>query len=413
MTDYLGMKYLRNKLHSKEERINLRYQYYEMKNVMHDFNIITPPYFRNFYSSLGWCAKAVDSLSDRLVFDKFDNDSYGMNEIYDMNNKDILLDSAINGALIGACSFIYIAPQSDDHMPKLQAIEAFNATGIIDPTTQMLKEGYAILERDSKNRNNILLEAYFLPFKTYYYPKGKPSYVVNHSSPYPLLVPIIYRPDAKRVFGHSRITRACMDYTQTAMRTIKRSEVASEFYSFPQKYILGLDPEAEPLDKWKASMSSFLQFTKDEDGDSPTVGQFSQQSMQPFLDQLKSTASMFAGETGLTLDDLGFVSSNPSSAEAIKASHDQLRLTARKAQRCFSVGFLNAGYLASCVRDEYPYKRSLVHETKAMWMPLFEPDMNALSLIGDGAIKINQAIPNYFDKKALKQLTGIEPSEED
>jgi Protein of unknown function (DUF1483). len=56
-------------------------------------------------------------------------------------------------------------------------------------------------------------------------------------------------------------------------------------------------------------------------------------------------ASLFAGETGLTLDDLGFVTSNPSSEGAIRAAHENLRLTARKAQRTFGTGFLNAAYL--------------------------------------------------------------------
>ena len=60
------------------------------------------------------------------------------------------------------------------------------------------------------------------------------------------------------------------------------------------------------MDKWKASMSSMMTFTKDEDGDSPTLGQFSQQSMTPHTEQLRMFAALFAGETGLTLDDLGF-----------------------------------------------------------------------------------------------------------
>ena len=33
-----------------------------------------------------------------------------------------------------------------------------------------------------------------------------------------------------------------------------------------------------------------------------------------------------------------------------------------------------------------------------------------LSSIGDGAIKINQAVPGYFDKSNLRDLTGIEAS---
>ena len=99
-------------------------------------------------------------------------------------------------------------------------------------------------------------------------------------------------------------------------------EISSEFYSFPQKYVTGLSADADVLDKWQATMSAMLSFTKDEDGDVPSIGQFQAASMAPHVEQLKAMASMFAGETGLTLDDLGFVTSNPSSAEAIKAGNE-------------------------------------------------------------------------------------------
>lgn len=49
--------------------------------------------------------------------------------------------------------------------------------------------------------------------------------------------------------------------------------------------------------------------------------------------------------------------------------------------------------------------------SKAKWEPLFEPDSSTLSVIGDGAIKINQAVPGFFDKDTLRDLTGIDYSE--
>ena len=184
----------------------------------------------------------------------------------------------------------------------------------------------------------------------------------------PLLVPVIYRPDAMRPFGRSRISRACMSIMQGALRTLLRSEVSAEFYSFPQKYISGLAQDAE-VESWRATIASMLTFTKDEDGDKPTLGQFTQQSMSPFTEQLRTFAALFAGETGLTLDDLGFVTDNPSSAEAIKASHENLRLAARKAQKTFGSCLLNAGYLAACVRDDYAYSRQQLYMTKPAWEP--------------------------------------------
>lgn len=404
---YKGIEYLKKKLEVKRIRVLERYKYYEMKNSLIDQSKTIPPAMQWLTAVLGWCGKSVDALADRLVFREFEEDNFDINQIFQMNNPDTLFDSAVLSALIASCCFIYISPDGEGY-PRLQVIDGSNATGIIDPITGLLKEGYAVLERDEKG--SAVLEAYFVPGRTDYVRKeSKEVESWTNKAPYPLLVPIIYRPDAARPFGHSRISRSCMQIMQSALRTIKRSEVSAEFYSFPQKYAVGLSEDLE-IDKWKATMTSMLTFTKDEDGDSTTVGQFQQQSMTPYIEQLRTFAALFAGETGLTLDDLGFVSDNPSSAEAIKAAHENLRLVARKAQRTFGSGFLNVGYLAACLRDNFPYQRRQLYLTKPIWEPIFEPDAAMLSSIGDGAIKINQAVPGYFDEENLRKLTGIDTS---
>ena len=404
METYKGMQYLKDRLATKKIRVIKRYTFYEMKNHVRDLGISTPDELRGWMSVLGWCGKAVDSIADRLCFREFANDVYGMNDIFNANNKDVLIDSAILGALISSCDFIYIAADKDG-FPVMRVIDGRHATGIIDPQTNMLKEGYAVLEFDEND--NPIIEAYFIPGNTMIYQNGRLVNVVPNAAPYPLLVPIINRPDSVRPFGRSRISRACMDLVGSAVRTIKRSEISAEFYSFPQRYVLGMDENAEQMDKWRATMSSMLRIDKDEDGDHPVVGQFQQQSMTPHVEHLKMFAGLFAGETGLTLDDLGFPSQNPSSAEAIKSSHETLRLTARKAQKTFGVGLVNAGYLASCVRDNYPYLRRELANTIPKWEPIFEPDAAMMSSIGDGAIKINQSIPNYISEDKLRDLTGI------
>lgn len=404
MAEYKGVGYLRNKLAAKRARVRLRYKYYEMKNRAMDLGISTPPDLKSMMGTLGWCAKAVDSLADRLTFQSFENDVFDMNGIYAANNQDVIIDSAILGALISSCDFIYIAADSDG-FPQMRVIDGGHATGIIDPVTNMLREGYAIIEFDEYD--NPLIEAYFAPGSTTIYEKGKEPYEVYNVAPYPLLVPMIYQPDATRPFGHSRISRACMSITESAIRTVKRSEIAAEFYSYPQKYILGMDENAEQMDKWKVTMSSLLRIDKDEDGDKPTVGQFQVAAQTPHTEQLRTFAGLFAGETGLTLDDLGFPSQNPSSSEAIRAAHESLRLTARKAQRTFGVGLLNAGYLAACIRDDYPYLRKQVSRTRIQWAPIFEADASALGGIGDAVQKIQAAFPDYFTEDKLRELTGI------
>ena len=403
-----GIEYLRSKLKKKRTRALVRYKFYEQKQFSPDLGISTPEGLKWFNAVNGWCSKAVDNLADRLQFDGFANDDFEFAEMFDQNNPDIFFDDAMLSSLITACAFVYVS--RGDNGVRFQVIDGSNATGVIDDFTKLLKEGYAVLERDEND--NPTMEAYFLPGVTMIYQKGIDEAVAVETfmSEYCALVPIIYKPDARRPFGHSRISRACMDYTLAAMRTLKRSEISAEFYSFPQKYATGLAQDSEEMDTWQATMSAMLTFTKDEDGDSPTLGQFQVGSMSPHVEMMKNIASMFAGETGLTLDDLGFATSNPSSAEAIKAGHETLRLMAVKAQKCFGVGFRNVGYIGACLRDNADYRREQVFNTKILWKPVFEPDAQMLSAIGDGVLKLNQAManPTYVDESRMRRLTGIE-----
>lgn len=403
--NYVGVETLKKYLAYKRQRVNIRYQFYEMKNCTFDFGISSPPELRWWNSCVGWCAKAVDSLSDRMDFYGFRDDVFGFAEIFDGNNKDVLFPSAVKGALIGAVSFIYVSTDASG-FPRLQIINADDATGIVDPTTGLLNEGYAVLERNKDMEP--VREAYFTKEYTAFYENGDLTEVRSYRIKQPMLVPFVFKPDAKRPLGHSRISRACMSIVGSALRTIKRSEISAEFYSFPQKWATGTDQDAEKFNKWAAAMSAMMQFSLSEDGqDHVKVGQFTQQSMTPHVEQLKMFASLFAGEVGLTLDDLGFPQSNPSSYDAIKAAHENLRLTANAAKRSFNVGILNAGYLAACIRDDYDYTRQQITIEKPIWYPTFPADVSMLGGIGDAIQKINTTIPDYLTEDKILELTGI------
>src|SRR5699024_8360444 len=133
--------------------------------------ITIPPKLRQQYrATLGWGAKAVDSLSDRLVFREFTNDNYNINEIFQMNSPDILFDDAKLSALVNSCSFIYIS-EGEEELPRLQVIQGSEATGILDPVTRLLSEGYAVLSRDE--HDNPHAELHFITGMTDHYKGGK------------------------------------------------------------------------------------------------------------------------------------------------------------------------------------------------------------------------------------------------
>ena len=150
MTEYKGIGYLKQKLEVKRSRVLKRYKYYEMKNIMKDYSKMMPPDMQWMITPLGWCAKAADSIADRLVFYQFEEDNFDMNQIFQMNNPDTFYDNAVLSATISSCCFVYIS-EDEDGFPRLQVIDGANATGIINEITGMLSEGYAVLERDDND----------------------------------------------------------------------------------------------------------------------------------------------------------------------------------------------------------------------------------------------------------------------
>lgn len=404
MNELRGVEYLKTKLSGIRGWVQKRYDYYELKNLRPDPSPLIPPELTFRYgAALGWCAKAVDALANRLSFDGFDNDNFDFWQIFQLNNKDIFFDSAIKSALISGCCFVYISAD-EDGFPRLQVIDGKNATGIINPITNLLTEGYAILETDEEGR--VVSDAYFAPDYTEFSYKDGKSEVIDNPTGYPLLVPVIYRPDANKPFGQSRISIDCMDLQDKARFTLTRMEVMAEFNSFPQKYVLGTAQDSN-LDTMKATYTSFLEISKDDDGDKPVMGQFAQGQMVPLTDQLNTYARLFAGITGLTADDLGFVTANPSSAEAIKAGHGDLERIAAKAQDTFGSGILNVGLVSASLRDEFHYNRKVIYETLPVWKPAFVMDNSAIGSFGDAVLKINQALPNAINADTIERLTGI------
>lgn len=408
---YLGIEKMRARLAAKRPRCALRYRFYEQKAAGRSFDLLIPEEMKWVKPVLGWCTKAVDSVSERLAFDRFKNDIFGLDEIFDMNSRDIFIYDALVSALVTSCSFIYISPGPDGY-PRLQVIDGTNATGELDPQTRLLREGYAILERDEYGQ--VKTEAYFTAEETVIIEGGLTGAVTHipNAAGYPLLVPVINKPDAHRPFGHSRITRACMEHQASAFRTLKLGEVSAAFYSNPQKYVSGLEPDAEFNGRY-ASVASFVRFDRDENGDKPTTGQYTAQTMSPYNDRLRTIAGNFAAETGLTLNDLGFYTENPSTAEAINAAHEPLFCAIKKMQELFSPCLLNVGMVAACLRDRQHYERYIFRTVKPAWYPAERTSPSTLGAVGDAVYKLNEASPGFIGEDNMKKLTGLSSDSEE
>lgn len=327
-------------LNDKEANNAKRMTYYKSKNNLKDLGIAIPPCLKNLRGSVGWASKAVDTLAVRSRFDGFffnDGQDHGITSIFNNNSFKSAYQQMVTSELINSCAFVTVSKGEKTEPPVIVNVySALNASAVWDWRRKRIK--YALVVADRKKRRgtddydpvavNLYTESDVWEIERtsdLWTAKQNP-----HKMGRPLIEALVYRPTIDRPFGRSRITRDVMEIIDNATRESVRTEIHSEFFTSPQRVILGADPSTLFANKsqQEAYLGSFLALTANEDGDIPQVTQFAQASMQPHLDYMKSLATRFSAITNVPVSEMGIVQDNPSSAEAILAAKEGLVLEA-------------------------------------------------------------------------------------
>ena len=228
---------------------------------------------------------------------------------------------------------------------------------------------------------------------------------VWHSMGRPLMVPMAHEASLERPFGKSRISRAVMNITDNAMRASVRSEISAEFFTSPQKYLMGADGDVlGDMSKWDAYIGNIFAVSKDADGDVPTFGQLAQGSMQPHIDYMRSLASRFSGETNVPLSELGVVTDNPSSAEAIYAAKEALVIDAQNLNADNGEALRDVALMALAVSRGTDYA-TVEGEALAVQAKFRNPAMPSVVSQSDAMVKMISVLPWLAESDvALEEL---------
>ena len=401
----------------KRPRNVLRSVYYEGKQPFRDFGIAIPPQIVNkFENVLGWPAKGVNALTDRSVFEGFvspsgADDPYGVDQIVFENDLRVELPQAQKSSAIHACSFLTVT-QGDtgagepDVLVMARAADA--SAALWDRRRRSMSGFLSIVDTDDQGVPSTLVmytrDAVLTLWKT----AGGRWQVDRREHPMGrvTVAPLAFTPELNRPFGHSRISRAAMGITDAALRTLVRAEVAAEFYSAPQYWVLGGNKsDFAGKDKWSAVMSRIkvLGPNKETD-DNPTVQRFSGESPQPHVDLLRMWASAFAGDQGLSLDSLGIVQDNPSSAEAIYAAKEDLIVLTGHANRSWGRGAADAARMAVMLRDGLS---EVPEELRDMSAQYTDPALTSPTAKADAFTKLASAIPGFSETEVGLEMAGL------
>lgn len=400
---------------AKKSRNQVRVNYYNAHNRLHDLGISIPPPLKNVETVVGWPAKAVDALAMRSRFDGFTftaGEDFGLTEILQRNNFKKVYTKALLDELISSCAFLTVSRGGPGEPAAIiSAYTSLQASAVWDMRKKRIKYGLTIVDIDKQGPlgepepiwvNLYTDDAVWEIKKDGYTWTSRKN---PHKMGRPMMEPLAYRSTLERPFGRSRISRAVMSITDSAVRCALRSEVAAEFYTAPQKYILGAEDDVfGDASKWEAYIGNWLLLTRDEEGELPHIGQLSQSTMQPHIDYMRSLAARFSGETSVPVSELGIIHDNPSSAEAIYAAKETLVIEAENLNEDNGEGLKNIGMMAIALSQDKGLD-DLTDEERSIRPRWKNPARPSLVSQADAMVKVISSIPWVADSQvALEEL---------
>lgn len=362
---------------AKYPRNLLRSRFYDAKQRFQNLRIAVPDALSEKVGNVvGWPQKSVRALADKSVFEGFETprgDPQGINTIVLDNHLTSDVSQAIISCYKHSCSFLTVDYDPEDPTGNRILITPRSAdwsAAIWDPSRRRIAGALTITGADKYG--NITAFNVWLPGHNYAcsvdvmgrWSAWRQDNRLNRVA----VVPFAYDAQMDRPFGRSRINRALMSLTDMAQRTMVRMETSAEFYSAPKLWFLGLNPDAFDADTWSSLIADINSISRDQDNLVPEMHQVNQASMTPHGDMLETIAMLASAETDIPAERLGIRLTNPTSAEALAASENELTRVADRQNRMFGEQLMDAMRMAIQLRDNTPTAPDMA-DIRPVWAP--------------------------------------------
>jgi hypothetical protein len=217
-----------------------------------------------------------------------------------------------------------------------------------------------------------------------------------------------YRPTQRKPYGQSRITRAVMSITDSAVRCALGGDISFQFAVSPQKVLLGADADAfAGKTKWEAYSGNIMGVSYNgADGVMPQFLQMQQASMQQTVDYMRSLAARFSGETNVPVSQLGVIHDNPSSAEAIYAASEPLIIECQDLNDNSRETLRELAQMALASELDVPLD-GLDEEWRDFSPNFVNPAMPSVVSMADAAVKLAGVVPGFAGTDSFWKMLGM------
>jgi len=374
---------------------------------MDSLGIAIPPSLEGMDCAIGWPSVAVDTIEERLDFERWITPvegNFGLDEVYQANDLDVESPIAHLDALIYGTAFAAVGRGVDGGPDPLITVESPRyMTAMIDPRTRQVRSALRVVEEDRDTSYGAVKEVaatLYLRGVTIHLDGTNGAWKVVDRDTHNLdripVAQLINRPRSGARDGRSEITPVVRSLTQAGMRTLAAAEIAREYHAAPQRYVLGakesffVDPDGNPLSSWKSYLGRLLALERDENGEVPDIKEFAGASLESFFGMMRMLTQLMSSEIAVPSNYLGFTTDNPPSAEAINAMEARLVKRAERRQRMFGRAWTEVGRLAILVREGGALPKEAT-QIRPEWRDASTPTKSANSdavskLVGAGII---------------------------
>lgn len=397
----------------KRRRNLLRTTYYEGKQAFKNFGISIPPALESAFTPLMWISKAVHAMTDRSQFEGFvsqagGDDPHGVAGIVADNDFEVEFPQAIVSSAVHACSFLTTSRGDTlSGEPDVLVIPraADLSAGLWDNRRRAVS-GFLSIVDVNEDSEPVEMNLY-TPFGVHVIRRSRGGVWGVDSRPNPLrevgVAPLRLKPELSRPFGHSRITRAAMGFTDSGTRTLLRAEAGAEFYGADSFWLFGADvTQFVGDDRWSALMGRIKALEVEDGEEKPDLHHFSGSSPEPHISLLRMFASQFADEMGLEVKFAD--ASNPSSADAIYAAKEELIMDTRAANRTWGMGAVKVMQHAVRLRDGLD---AVPDELKTLRAQFTDPAIVSPSARADAFSKLASSIPGFGESDVGLEFAGL------
>jgi hypothetical protein len=333
--------------------------YYKGEQVITNLGIAIPPELELLRTLVGWPRIAVDPLVERMNVEGFrvpsatdvDDD---LGEVWQSSHMDAEQAFAFTDAFALGRGWFSIGSSRDSDVPVICVESPLNIAAKWDAAGRRPVAALQTYWQDDRWH-----AALYSPDQTVYVDEDDDgAWKVTGRDQHNFgLVPLVRLANAARTTqrdGASEITPEVRSITDAACRTLLGLEVAREFYSVPQKVILGASeedfqsPDGTQKTAWDAYINKILALERDEQGNLPTLHQWTPYDPSVFTKIIEMLASQMGGILGAPAQELGiYTQGNPVSADAQQVAESRRDRKARHKQKLFNGTLVETMQIAS------------------------------------------------------------------